>query len=84
MNNSSKFFENRECEYFPCHDLKGNFNCLFCYCPMYQYEDCLGNGKYIEKNGRRIKNCTGCTFPHKPENYKAIMNFLKEKAQAKN
>ena len=51
---------------------------------MYQYEDCLGNGKYIEKNGRRIKNCTGCTFPHKPENYKAIMNFLKEKAQAKN
>ena len=31
------FFSNRECEYFPCH--KGadpeNFNCLFCYCPLY-------------------------------------------------
>lgn len=31
------YFSNRECEYFPCH--KGadpeNFNCLFCYCPLY-------------------------------------------------
>ncbi len=29
------WFQNRECEYFPCH--KGvreeEFNCLFCYCP---------------------------------------------------
>ena len=31
------FFQNRACEFFPCH--KGadaeNFNCLFCYCPLY-------------------------------------------------
>lgn len=31
------FFQNRACEYFPCH--KGvadeDFNCLFCYCPLY-------------------------------------------------
>ncbi len=80
MDNSSRFFENRECEYFPCHKLEGDFNCLFCYCPMYQYEDCLGDGKYIEKNGRRIKVCTDCTFPHKAENYEEIMRFLKEKA----
>ena len=30
------FFQNRPCEYFPCH--KGipeeAFNCLFCYCPL--------------------------------------------------
>ena len=33
------YFCNRECEYFPCH--KGadpeNFNCLFCYCPLYVF-----------------------------------------------
>ena len=32
-----QFFQNRECKYFPCH--KGideeEFNCLFCYCPLY-------------------------------------------------
>ena len=31
------FFQNSECEYFPCH--KGadpkTFSCLFCYCPLY-------------------------------------------------
>ena len=35
------YFCNRECEYFPCH--KGadpeNFNCLFCYCPLYVLGD---------------------------------------------
>ena len=79
MDNSCKFFENRECEYFPCHRLDGDFNCLFCYCPMYGYEDCPGTGVYTEKNGRRVKVCTDCTFPHKPENYKAVVEFLKSK-----
>ena len=29
------FFQNRDCEYFPCHATKHpeDFNCLFCYCP---------------------------------------------------
>lgn len=40
------FFQNRACEYFPCH--KGvadeDFNCLFCYCPLYLLGDeCGGN-----------------------------------------
>mgnify|MGYP000051950745 CR=1 FL=1 len=32
-----QFFCNRECEYFPCHKNADpdNFNCLFCYCPLY-------------------------------------------------
>ena len=31
------FFQNRDCEYFPCHETKHpeDFNCLFCYCPLY-------------------------------------------------
>lgn len=31
------YFSHKNCEFFPCH--KGadpeNFNCLFCYCPLY-------------------------------------------------
>ena len=62
-------FTNRECEYFPCHsgvDSK-NFNCLFCYCPLYALgKECGGNFTILE-NG--VKDCSGCTIPHRPENY---------------
>lgn len=37
MSKNYSYFSHKECEYFPCH--KGadvnNFNCLFCYCPLY-------------------------------------------------
>lgn len=66
------FFQNSECEYFPCHsgaDPK-NFSCLFCYCPLYALgENCGGNITYTE-NG--IKDCSNCLRPHKRENYEAI------------
>ena len=66
------FFQNTECEYFPCH--KGadpaRFNCLFCYCPLYMLgPDCGGDFCYTEKG---IKDCTGCLIPHIPENYGKI------------
>lgn len=89
MKNSSKFFQNNECEYFPCHkvnneeELKSGeqrpeegFNCLFCYCPLYQLEHCIGNVKWINVDGKRIKDCSDCVVPHKPENYDKIMAFL--------
>ena len=73
---SYKYFENKECEYFPCH--KGanpdNFNCLFCYCPLYALgEECGGNTTYLE-NG--VKDCSNCTFPHNKDNYNKIMEKL--------
>ena len=73
---SYKYFENKECEYFPCH--KGansdNFNCLFCYCPLYALgEECGGNTTYLE-NG--VKDCRNCTFPHNKDNYNKIMEKL--------
>lgn len=81
MKNSTSFFANVDCEYYPCHvcDLDGeSFNCMFCYCPMNRWEDCLGTPEYFEaKDGRIIKDCSGCTFPHKPENYDAVVEFLK-------
>jgi len=71
-----KFFQHRDCEYFPCHEVKNaeNFNCLFCYCPLYALgSECGGNFSYT-KNG--IKNCTNCSFPHQKENYDAVLEKL--------
>lgn len=67
------FFQNRECEYFPCH--KGanpeNFNCLFCYCPLYALgKKCGGNFKYTDSG---YKDCSGCAFPHRRENYEKVV-----------
>jgi len=67
------FFQNRACEYFPCH--KGvdpdNFNCLFCYCPLYALgKKCGGNFRYNEK-GRKV--CTDCNFPHRKDNYEKVI-----------
>lgn len=37
MSENYKYFAHRECEYFPCHAGADadDFNCLFCYCPLY-------------------------------------------------
>jgi Zn-finger protein len=72
MDNSYRFFQNKACEYFPCH--KGgdveNFNCLFCYCPLYALgENCGGNWTCTE-NG--IKDCSHCLLPHTPGGYDYI------------
>ena len=42
MENSHRYFRNVDCAYFPCHEVKNpeEFNCLFCYCPLYFIEDC--------------------------------------------
>lgn len=72
------FFQNRECEFFPCHptDKPERFNCLFCYCPLYALGDkCGGNFQYME-NG--CKDCSGCKLPHVPENYGYIMDKFGE------
>ena len=69
-----KFFQHRECEFFPCHKTedKENFNCLFCYCPLYALgENCGGNFKYTEDG---IKDCSNCLVPHKRKNYEYIMS----------
>ena len=76
MENSYRFFENRECRYFPCHKGIKDFNCLFCYCPLYGREHCPGRYKWLELEGRRVKSCMDCTFPHRPENYDRMIELL--------
>ncbi len=66
------YFSHRQCEYFPCHAGADpdNFNCLFCYCPLYALgENCGGNFVWLE-NG--VKDCSGCLYPHLKENYNPI------------
>lgn len=69
------FFQNVECEYFPCHITPNpdDFNCLFCFCPLYHLDDCGGTFKHNE-NG--IKLCGNCLFPHRCENYNDIIKKL--------
>ena len=73
-----EFFQNKECEYFPCHSCAdpADFNCLFCYCPLYALgENCGGHFTYLE-NG--IKDCSSCLRPHKKENYSSISTQLQQ------
>lgn len=76
VHNSSRFFENRACTYYPCHRGIEHINCMFCYCPMYEMEHCPGTPEYKETNGRKLKICTNCTYPHQAEHYDAIMKVL--------
>lgn len=62
---SYRFVQNKECDYFPCHktDNLEEFNCLFCYCPLYALGEACG-GKYVyTKKG--IKSCIECDIVHR-------------------
>ena len=70
------FFTHRECPHFPCHEGvdPNEFNCLFCYCPLYALgPDCGGDFRYTE---RGVKDCTGCSLPHRGD---AGTRLVKEK-----
>ena len=76
--NSYKFFTNKECKYYPCHKDINELKCLFCYCPLHAYEHCPGTPTYIELDGKKVKDCSNCTFPHQAENYDIIIRLLGE------
>lgn len=77
MEHSFRFFENKDCQYYPCHEGSSELNCLFCYCPLYERAHCPGSPEYLMRDGKRMKSCMNCTFPHQPENYDIIMQFLR-------
>ena len=78
-----RFFQNRECEYFPCHGgvPEEDFNCLFCYCPLYPLGENCGGGFTLLENG--VKDCSGCTFPHRRENYEKVLAALRNAGEEK-
>jgi len=77
MSENYKFFQNKKCEYFPCHKVKDieNFNCLFCFCPLYMLKDKCG-GNFVYNNG--IKDCSFCTIPHSKGGYDYIIAKMEE------
>ena len=76
MKASSSFFQNLACEHFPCHEGVDaeDFNCLFCYCPLYALgEACGGDFRYSASG---VKDCTPCTKLHVGD---AGVRIVKEK-----
>ncbi len=72
------FFQHKECEFFPCHktDRPEDFNCLFCYCPLFGLGDrCGGNFRYTDKG---IKDCSQCLVPHGRKSYSYIISRFPE------
>jgi len=72
-----KFSQNKTCEYFPCHKVNNtdDFNCLFCFCPLYMLKDkCGGNFKYTNN----VKDCSDCTIPHTKKAYEYVMSKMGE------
>lgn len=67
-----QYFSHKNCEFFPCHEGADaeNFNCLFCYCPLYVLGEKCGGDFRILENG--TKDCTRCMYPHRRENYARI------------
>lgn len=60
-----KYFENKKCEFYPCHKNLDKINCLFCFCPLFPL-DCWD----------KDKNCQECVYPHIASNYEPIIAKL--------
>ena len=77
MSENYKKFQHKDCEYFPCHKnvKEEDYNCLFCYCPLYMLKDkCGGNFKIAYD----VKDCSECTIPHGANSYTYIMSKMGE------
>jgi Zn-finger protein len=75
MPNNHKFFENKNCIYYPCHKDIDKVNCLFCFCPLFNTNQCHVL-KIFKKDKRSV--CEGCSFPHIPKNYDELMRKLRK------
>lgn len=76
MSEHYKFVQNKDCEYFPCHQTSDpeHFNCLFCFCPLYMLkQECGGNFKYTHD----AKDCSDCMVPHGRNGYEHVMSKMK-------
>lgn len=70
------YFSHRQCEFFPCHPGadREDFNCLFCFCPLYALGERCGGDYTFTPEG--VKDCTACLFPHRRENYDAVITII--------
>ncbi len=75
-----KFFENENCEYYPCHKAE-RLNCLFCFCPLYGMSDCGGNFRMVETEKGKVKDCSDCCIPHGEDGYDYVTEKLKKREE---
>ena len=75
------FFQNTQCEYFPCHKTAKpeEFNCIFCYCPLDALVD--RSGPYFRYTEKGYKDCTNCMIPHKRQNFGHITSRYQDIAE---
>ena len=78
MEHNHRFFRNCDCEHFPCHPNADpeQFNCMFCYCPLYVLDDKCGGQFTYTSTG--IKDCSNCLLPHVPEGYDRVLECWPE------
>jgi Zn-finger protein len=57
-----------------------DFNCMFCFCPLYFLGDTCG-GNFTYGGSKGLKNCVDCHLPHMPEYYDTIIDKLKQAEQ---
>lgn len=66
----------------PCH--QGKINCLLCFCPEYDLSKeeggCKrgGEGKWFYHNGKKIWDCSDCSWPHQRDNIKKHLKHILE------
>ena len=79
MDASHRYFCNDRCQYFPCHQglAPHEFNCLFCFCPLYFLTACGGNHTWRQG----VKDCSACLKPHRPGGYDQIMAQLRQELE---
>lgn len=73
-----KGFTNNSCEFYPCHkNVKREFNCLFCYCPLITKE-CPGPYKVLNGKYGITKDCFDCSLNHDgiEQSWKFIQKWL--------
>ena len=77
MNRDSyKTYSNVGCNFYPCHKVEDFTSCMFCFCPLYHYDDCGGEYTHSTKG---IKDCRHCVIPHKKDGWDYIMKVIKVK-----
>jgi Zn-finger protein len=64
---SDRFFENKDCKYYPCHKGMKEINCLFCFCPWFYH--C---------GSKKVEPCENCTVPHHRDSYDMLMQGIRE------
>lgn len=82
QSNSACYFSNRACAHFPCHEGadEADFNCLFCFCPLYPLgEACGGDFQLLPQGG---KDCSACLYPHEVAHYPEVMQRLRSLCHA--